>query len=907
MDHTYPVEQQIRHLRGDIPELDTFRQEFHTLLDAADIRLEVALMVARNVVERFVNTLVQREGFTASDNLCSNIETLGSSDEKSAKRRGGRPPCLPGHLHSHLHDLRIHGNAVVHPFEPGSTMPKSLTLHDRDLDLVLRQLLRLLEWLFTEYPGGPRLETVFDPGPEEPALALAEQQGHLSGFVGRDDELAQARAWIDSPGSGYLLWLGPPGQGKSALMAELARRESSSQRGGCVWHMIKSQNDPARFVPALLGQAARLAKTSFPPEASRGDLRQLRSSLSDALRTLQQRTGRAVLLIDALDELVAGDEQRAYDPRIEFLPEVLPEGVRAVLTCRPDIPLVNALRARLRGLVEREVPQLSVADFRRLLEARMDETARRAVEDTIGVEAVFARLDGNSLLLRQTVERLAELARQAAAEGRPLRLTWDELPTSLEAMFRQVYNRIGEREGTRWTSTEGRQKARLLQFLCVAREELGYGELAELLTTDGTMLSLEDCRDRVDEMSQYLLNVGGCFKPWHQGLTDHVRQHILGAVGVEQAEDVYCRWLGRGRGGQYGLRHRARHLVAAGRPAEAYTLLTDLPELEARVRAGLAFEVAADLGLTAQSLPAGRERRILELLEEALRRDIQFIDRHRQDYPQGLFQCLFNSLWWYDCPQAALHYAEGRSPGQQAGLGLHELAQSWRQQRQQQQPGFLWLRSLRPPSIHLGTALRAVLRGHKRPVRSVAISGDGRRLVSGSYDNTVRVWDAASGVELLCLQAHEDWVNSVAISGDGRRLVSSSYDNAVCVWDAASGVQLLCLRPELRVSRVAISGDGRLLVSELFDKTVRVWDAVNGACLEVHQGLEHFDRLAGPQGPASLCARTEGLDSCLVHAGQGPRAWFPTALDRLTTTPSGRLWTGASGNYVALFALEGDL
>src|SRR5262249_10181007 len=248
MDHTYPVEQQIRRLRADVPDLDAFRREFHKLLGASELRVAVALMVARNVVERLVNTLLAREGFTATKILDSNIETLGGCDGEAGKRRGGKPPCLPNHLYSHLHDLRIHGNAVIHPFERGSTTPKSIMPNDRDLDLVLRQLLRVLEWLFTEYPSGPRLDTIFDAPPPQPALAHAEQQQHLHGFVGRDRELDQARDWIDSPAGGYLLWLGPPGQGKSALMAELLRRENTSQRGGCVWHLIKSQPDPTLFL-----------------------------------------------------------------------------------------------------------------------------------------------------------------------------------------------------------------------------------------------------------------------------------------------------------------------------------------------------------------------------------------------------------------------------------------------------------------------------------------------------------------------------------------------------------------------------------------------------------------------------------------------------------------------------------
>ena len=61
-------------------------------------------------------------------------------------------------------------------------------------------------------------------------------------------------------------------------------------------------------------------------------------------------------------------------------------------------------------------------------------------------------------------------------------------------------------------------------------------------------------------------------------------------------------------------------------------------------------------------------------------------------------------------------------------------------------------------------------------------------------DETVRVWDAASGKELLVLRGHGDWVYAAGFSPDGARIVSGSDDETVRVWDAASGEELLVLR-----------------------------------------------------------------------------------------------------------------
>ncbi|KAE9385618.1 hypothetical protein BT96DRAFT_791075, partial [Gymnopus androsaceus JB14] len=86
--------------------------------------------------------------------------------------------------------------------------------------------------------------------------------------------------------------------------------------------------------------------------------------------------------------------------------------------------------------------------------------------------------------------------------------------------------------------------------------------------------------------------------------------------------------------------------------------------------------------------------------------------------------------------------------------------------------------------------LQVLLQGHADRVISVAFSPDGKRIVSGSDDKSVRIWNAETGrQEGDPLEGHTDWVTSVAFSPDGKRIVSGSDDNSVRIWNAETGRQ----------------------------------------------------------------------------------------------------------------------
>ena len=155
-----------------------------------------------------------------------------------------------------------------------------------------------------------------------------------------------------------------------------------------------------------------------------------------------------------------------------------------------------------------------------------------------------------------------------------------------------------------------------------------------------------------------------------------------------------------------------------------------------------------------------------------------------------------------------------------------------------------WLRSLWPTLQPPGTSLIRTLKGHSDDVRGVALSGDGRRAVSASTDETLKVWDVESGRELRTLEGHTDIVYSVALSGDGRFAVSASGDETLKVWDVESARELRTLEGHFAaVTAVAVSEDGRLAVSASSDNTLKVWDVESGS--ELLTLLGHSDIVYG--------------------------------------------------------------
>jgi WD40 repeat protein len=733
-----------------------------------------------------------------------------------------------------------------------------------------------------------------DPLAEERSLHEAFLANRTRVHVPRADVEERITRHVESDDARPLVVSGPPGTGKSALLAHWARQREGGAGEVLLARFIGASPASSSLHRLLAGLAAELVgdlglteEVEAEDDAGRKTTRVRPLEVaSDPARLRQQwpgvlaaagRRGRVVLLLDALEQL-----DRSADPaQVGWLPRPLPAGVRLVVSvldpggraADPGEPPDWLSCLRRLDLPEVAVPPLSDDDRRRIIHElpgtfckTLDpEQTGRLLENQATRNVLFLTVALEELRLQGSLEKLP-----AAVAGLP-QLDDPEVAGNIDRALDRLFGQVLER-----LEQETRRQApdlvpALFCLLAASRDGLSEQELQGALARRlphrldaeraGTLQVV------LRQVRPYLmrkgLRRGTLVDFYHRSFWKAARARYLadpasrrqahrdlGDYFREQPDAVT---FGPGAGRLPNERKLAElpwqllqaacqagpdlseeeRLRAWDPPAR---LLGEPSFLEAKAEAGLVGELVADFADVLELMPERHPRRpLLRLLDEALRADLHFLARH----PEGLFSCLWDRGWWYDGPEAARHY-EATGPGpapweRPAAERLAPLLEAWRADREAAAPGRRWARRLHPPADPLGAAQRAVLRGHEDMVTCVAFAPDGRRLASAALDRTARVWDVRTGAELLCLRGHGAGVLAVLFAPDGRHVLAAAADQSVRVWDAQGG-ELACLPgPKGTAVAAAFSADGRRAAFAC-SRGVLVRDTATGGEVAVLQG-----------------------------------------------------------------------
>ncbi|OQX98545.1 MAG: hypothetical protein B6I24_04985 [Bacteroidetes bacterium 4572_128] len=133
------------------------------------------------------------------------------------------------------------------------------------------------------------------------------------------------------------------------------------------------------------------------------------------------------------------------------------------------------------------------------------------------------------------------------------------------------------------------------------------------------------------------------------------------------------------------------------------------------------------------------------------------------------------------------------------------------------------------------------LKGHTYRVNSVSFSPNGKYIISGSWDETLKLWQTESGEEIRTFKGYEYRVNAVDYSPDGEFVISGTSDNTFKLWRIQTGEIIRIFKGhKSNILALAFSPDGNYIVSGSADNTLRLWDRREGKKIKKYKGHSDY-------------------------------------------------------------------
>lgn len=639
-------------------------------------------------------------------------------------------------------------------------------------------------------------------------------------FMGRERELAAIAAYADSAGQSDVkavarLWegrvplilsvSGAPGSGKSAVVAKAASRVTRAvviQRFVGITASSTNGIELFKSVCAEIIQAYGL-QADVPSDAAQ--LRQMFVNLLDVATADRP----LVIFIDALDQL-PDDDPMAHEA---WLPGHLPAHARVVMsTASPiaDLPL----DARV------EIGEWPDEDAERALAAWLGNASRALQPHQHALVMDGYRAAGRMpLYLKLAFEEARHWASFTAADS-------CRRGTGSGGLVDTMLDRMADpgNHGPLLVS-------HALGALAASRVGLTEGEMLGVLSSDQEVMDDFAARARhtppeprlpVVIWSRLLLDLepylnerrvpgGSVIAFFHRQLARRVAERFLAGGAMAACRSRLASyfssrpfWLDAERRTPDSrvATERAHQQIAAGLWADAAATLTDYRFMLAKCQAFMGSELAQEFSaFLAQSPPNVRlDAGGIALVAGAVQLSMPVVLRDWCQLPSQLTGRLLEFE----------NEAIVRLRGQIADETRHG-----------------WLRPLTPSLESPGGPLQCSLVGHAGRITAIAVTPDGRHVVSGSGDRTLRVWNLPEGTLRTVISGRPDVPVALAIVTGGRRVVTGGHQGLITEWDLDSGEALRSLEGFDGRGTLAVSRDGRKVIGPS-GRGLTVWDLEQG-------------------------------------------------------------------------------
>ena len=643
-----------------------------------------------------------------------------------------------------------------------------------------------------------------------------------------------------------LLVTGSPGAGKSALLSGFVERMAA--RGVTVPHHFMRRGAYDWDAPYAVQSSLVAQIEALYPQMVNADARperrlvELLLRISNKLLIPEQR--RLILVIDGLNEALADGSE---NPLPRFLPHALPPGVFVLSSIRAGHPYLSFFG-------ERADRWLRTLDLDRAIDSRHGATQAfwahhgpRLGLPPEFVQAAVRAADGSPLhaaLLRQQLAVLPPAERSEYASA--------PLPYNLWGLLEALTAPLAEADGPGTQARPEQAAAReLLGLLCAVRAAVPLRLLSRVLgavryTPPAAALAAPFVLTEQTPLGPGLRMAHDCFRELvqtrigPQELRRHARRlvQMLAAWPPDAAEPADTTGAEAAFRRAYALRYGVLHRIDAGDWAAVEQLLGDVAYLIAKCREAGTLPLEHDFAVASARCPDPVRQKEWRDLQRAVREETHWLRRDPASLPTRLYNRLRRMGWPGARIGRALSMPQGVAQLRlQRGIGGHERTFTGHASSVygcaatrdgKRLVTASWDKTLRVWDLSTGHVLHT-LKGHTAEVTACAVLPDGQRVVSSSADNTLKVWELSSGRELLNLAGHGGEVTACAVFPDGKHALSGARDKTLKLWDLATGKAVQTLKGHLSwVTACAVLEDGERVLSGSWDKTLKLWDAASG-------------------------------------------------------------------------------